>query len=392
MRDPGETLRALAPHHAALGITRVGLLTGLDRLAVPVAAAYRPNSRTLSVHQGKGLDDTTALVSAVMEAAEAAIAERPSTGAFPASPRAAAPDGVDRIDLARCTRVRFRDVPREGTLPHLWGFDLVSRRPLAVPEALVRLDHVGLDPADPFDRSSDGLAAGNNLAEAVLQGLHELVERDAAALFQAMTPVRTAARRRSPEAIGDAGVASVMTRLATAGYGVAFYDITSDLGVPCAAALVGRIDEDRRPDGLRAGLCAGYGCHRTVAGAAARALTEACQGHVTAVAGARDDIGDEWYRPPDGTDPTLRDLVAPPLPDGAPPLDLPAGSLRDRIADLVARLVARGIRQAVVVPLGGAEHGIAVVRMIVPGLETGLAGRARQPGARLLRTLLENAS
>ena len=59
------------------GITRVGDLTGLDTIGIPVWFASRPNSRGLSVSQGKGLDETQARLSAIMEAVEGAVAENP---------------------------------------------------------------------------------------------------------------------------------------------------------------------------------------------------------------------------------------------------------------------------------------------------------------------------
>src|SRR5207244_2263012 len=60
---------------ARMGITRVGNITGLDRIGIPVAVAVRPNSRSVSVSQGKGLDLPQAMASAVMEAAEGFHAE-----------------------------------------------------------------------------------------------------------------------------------------------------------------------------------------------------------------------------------------------------------------------------------------------------------------------------
>ena len=43
---PGQTLSRIRPLFPALGITRVGLLTGLDTIGIPVAFATRPNSHT----------------------------------------------------------------------------------------------------------------------------------------------------------------------------------------------------------------------------------------------------------------------------------------------------------------------------------------------------------
>ena len=52
--DPASTLSRVMPFAARMGITRVAVLTGLDVIGIPVVAAYRPNSRSIAVHQGKG--------------------------------------------------------------------------------------------------------------------------------------------------------------------------------------------------------------------------------------------------------------------------------------------------------------------------------------------------
>src|ERR1700712_2656075 len=72
-----RTVERLRPHLAALGITRLARQTGLDRIGVPCFSAIRPAGLTLSVSQGKGHDDDAAMASALMEAAEYAIAEQP---------------------------------------------------------------------------------------------------------------------------------------------------------------------------------------------------------------------------------------------------------------------------------------------------------------------------
>jgi ribosomal protein S12 methylthiotransferase accessory factor len=74
---PETTWERIRPHLPGLGVTRVGEITGLDRIGIPVWFAVRPNARTLSVSQGKGLSDAAARASAVMEAVELAHAEEP---------------------------------------------------------------------------------------------------------------------------------------------------------------------------------------------------------------------------------------------------------------------------------------------------------------------------
>src|SRR5580700_6499547 len=72
---PEETLARVRPHVGRMGITRLGNITGLDRIGIPVAIAVRPNSRSVSVSQGKGLELPQAMASALMEACEGFHAE-----------------------------------------------------------------------------------------------------------------------------------------------------------------------------------------------------------------------------------------------------------------------------------------------------------------------------
>ena len=73
--DPAVTLARVMPLAPRMGITRVAVLTGLDTIGIPVAAAIRPNSRSIAQHQGKGATLDAAKASAVMEAAETWHAE-----------------------------------------------------------------------------------------------------------------------------------------------------------------------------------------------------------------------------------------------------------------------------------------------------------------------------
>src|SRR5437879_1103477 len=84
--DPTTTLSRVMPHASRMGITRIAVLTGLDVIGIPVAAAYRPNSRSISVHQGKGSTLAAAKASAVMEAAESFHAENLQLSLLLASP------------------------------------------------------------------------------------------------------------------------------------------------------------------------------------------------------------------------------------------------------------------------------------------------------------------
>jgi len=71
-----QTFADLKPLFRAAGITRVADVTGLDALGIPTVMVARPNSRAISVAQGKGLDIWAARTSGIMEAFEGFHAER----------------------------------------------------------------------------------------------------------------------------------------------------------------------------------------------------------------------------------------------------------------------------------------------------------------------------
>ena len=127
----------LRPSFLALGITRLGRLTGLDCIGIPVWMAARPNAANLSVSQGKGLDDDQAAVSAIVEAAELALAERPHPAAIVASRASIVRSGARTIDFRRYQR-RGLPLP-ENSRDVRWveGYDIVSDVPVYVPEELV---------------------------------------------------------------------------------------------------------------------------------------------------------------------------------------------------------------------------------------------------------------
>ena len=82
-RRSGATLARVLPMAPRMGITRFAVLTGLDVLGIPVVAATRPNSRSIAVHQGKGVTLAAAKASAVMEAVETFHAETMIAAAAP---------------------------------------------------------------------------------------------------------------------------------------------------------------------------------------------------------------------------------------------------------------------------------------------------------------------
>src|SRR5690606_17586632 len=110
---------------AEFGITRVGDLTGLDRVGIPVWFAARPNSRGLSVSQGNGMTHEQARISAVMEGIEGAIAEQTAPLIERnASIREMRQSGQRIVPLSRMQRCRGRQIDEERTRSWVRGMSL----------------------------------------------------------------------------------------------------------------------------------------------------------------------------------------------------------------------------------------------------------------------------
>jgi ribosomal protein S12 methylthiotransferase accessory factor len=249
----------------------------------------------------------------------------------------------------------------------------------------------GVDP--PWRRTSNGLASGNCLAEAIAHGLAEVIERDAMTL-QALacdyagTPhllARLADAHRAPDppphpppgfetAVPPAypfvdlcslpgPLAAAVERITAAGVRVDLRAMGSDVAVP---AFLAPVDE---PAGAgRAQTHVGYGCHPDAAVAARRAVTEAAQGRAGYIGGGREDLRVAAIREraePDGGWFSGRvDRVA---FDAFPSQSAP--DVVDDIRLMLDALRAAGLDEVVVVDLSHPDVPLPVVKVLVPGAE-----------------------
>jgi ribosomal protein S12 methylthiotransferase accessory factor len=214
---------------------------------------------------------------------------------------------------------------------------------------------------------SNGLAGGNCIEEAILQGFLELVERDAVTLWWYN-------RARRPAVALDSFDHPWIERLQDyyrgIGRSVWALDLTTDLGIPCFAAL------SHTENAARQDIIFGFGCHLDARIALLRALTELNQMLPTVL------------RPPEERRrqllPEFRDAID--WWDNATledhPYLLPAGAgsstrqswatpestdLRDDVQECVARATAAGC-DVLVHDLTRPDIDFAVARVIVPGL------------------------
>lgn len=395
--DPVETVTRLKRVAPNLGITRLANVTGLDVVGVPVWVAIRPNSRGLATSQGKGLTHAAAQASALMESIESWHAENIEQPIRVESPWALR----RRVPIIQYDRLsRYEDGPPRADQPMPWieGYDLLQERPCWVPLEAVSTNYVGSAQqrsAMTFLQSSNGLAGGNEMLEAMTHALNELIERDS--IHRAEDAMRRfePTRRVQLETIDAPDCRTVLDKLEAAGVAVAVFDLSCDLGIPVYGCSIVDADDTVRWRPLPP--FNGYGCHLSPSIALLRALTEAVQSRLTYISGTRDDISLAQYRS-GGNPEALRSFReawarAPAQLDFRDRANLATPSFHGDIRYMLDILRTAGIENAVAVDLRKPGIGVNVVRLVVAGLAGTLShGRAiRAPERNLLAATAEQS-
>lgn len=384
----------LQPLLGALGITRIANITGLDCIGIPVVVVCRPNSRALAVAQGKGCTLLAAQVSGLMESIEFYHAENVSRPLL----------------LGSWSQLRFthtlldpEQLPKSAVgryhadLKIHWveGIDLIQERSCWVPYELVHSDFTLPLPVDSgcFPMTSNGLASGNRLCEAVVHGAAEVIERDADTLFRLEDAERRAKRRIRLESIDSESCFALIDRFDRANVAVAVWNMTTDVGVPCFRVVI----MDRELNPLRPLVPnVGMGCHPSRDIALSRALTEAAQSRLTVISGSRDDLPRERFEHANDLKrlEQLRDSAMPGEATGSF-RDVPTYESESFEEDLIwlrARLVDVGVEHMVSIDLTKPEFDIPVARVLIPGLEAMKDVPGWTPGIRAKRCLKRSAS
>jgi len=368
--SPDDTLAEIASKAPQIGITRLGNVTGLDRIGIPVTVAIRPNSRSVSVSQGKGLGLSQALASALMEAIELFHAEEPAGRVVEASfSKLSAHDRAVRPGLLSTGET---SLPDKNNMRWLEGYDLLARETCLVPWDVVHTDYTLRTRHNieqyRFLSGSNGLASGNHLVEAVSSAICELVERDAVAVWHARNIRERADCHLDAESIDDGDCRALLELYEAAQIRPRIWDVTSDIGIP---AFLCDIPAGANDNGLR--RFRGSGCHPNRGVALARALTEAAQIRLTYIAGIRDDLPTSDYTEAaeQKLGAALLDAISQ-VSKGRLFCDIPSHNTEDVAIDLrweLERLRAIGIQQITAVNLTRPEFGIPVVKVVIPGLE-----------------------
>ena len=387
--SPEETLKRITPYLKDMGITRLANVTGLDQIGIPVYLAFRPNSRSLSISQGKGISPAHAKVSALMETIESHHGETIEIERILASINQVERGQYSLCDYNGLVRYKGKDLNHHKAIEWILGQDLISNTERLVPYLSVHVDmRAGsLKQDDVFLQSSNGLASGNTTDEAIAHAMCELIERDAyACWFLSNTQHQTKINLRT---INADSCNALIQKFYTADTHVGIWDMTSDTGIPC---FIARIIPKDPPDLCPIRPASGFGCHPNKELALTRALTEAAQSRLTFIAGARDDIHTSNYDhfiSSDEYNKWHRSIVEQPaFTDYTDILSFEIKHPDDIGTILKKRLLHIGIEEIITVDLTKKHYGIPVVKVLIPHLEGG-AGYSVMNGGRRANKILE---
>jgi len=366
---PDETLARVVPHLADMGITRVANVTGLDRIGIPVTNVIRPNARSLSVSQGKGITLEAAKASGIMEAIEGYHAENVHLPTKTLNYDDLT-DRHDVIDIDGLARLAGTEFDRRRPSPWIEAINLLDGVPIWLPFELVHTNYTlpAVPTAGCFVASTNGLASGNRKVEAIAHGIAEVVERDATTLWFQRPHREKWETRIDLDSVNDPLCRSLIDRLLDSDFDIGAWNVTSDVGVASAFCLIA---DTRFPNGHSG---AGAGTHPTKEVALLRALTEAVQVRTNYITGARDDLAWHEYSQAGIADKQTfaRSLLDGPMEYAIDFDSIPSqtfGDMQEDVDWMLDRLRAIGVHQVACVDLTRSEFQIDVVRIVIPGLE-----------------------
>lgn len=374
-----QTERMLESVVRKLPVTRVANLTPLDRLGLPAYSAVTPLAKDLTTHMGKGPDEQSARVSALMEAVERVSAESMPVSKIQRGSRHELNNRGDRQAL----EPRLFDLPANHSYDADAVYSWIPCHDLCSDERrLMPADLVISPPTEGMLSHADtnGLASGNTVLEAINHAICEVIERDAISQlefsccygddehYQQFRNIDLASLPRTALRLCD--------RIREFGLGISVHDITSDVAVPSIRAIV--VDPIFPSlNGGRTLISPGYGTNPNAELAVLRAITEAVQSRIGYIQGARDSFN----LLPAVTGASQRGLLRSISPSTTVPFsalpNIDNGQLMDDLNYLIGQLARAGFRQVLAADLTRDDIGIPVVRVRVSGLSGFVANRNR---------------
>ena len=214
---------------------------------------------------GKGASGGQALASACMEFIERLAAKmRPEDALVEASYAEVKAEARDPRLFCLSSEGPFDPGRR---IDWIWGYSLTRSQPVLVPANLVFFPYkTGRDEKSIAWTDSNGLASGNNIEEAILHAVLEVVERDAVVIAE-YNRLPAAEIRRDAR---PAGFSPLLEDLEAKGFSCSFAAVPTDIPILVVSAFLRKMNDPEN--------CAvAFGCHLDPSLAISRALTEAVQ-------------------------------------------------------------------------------------------------------------------
>ena len=384
--SPGESLKAARVAAKICGISRLASVTGLDHIGLPVWMAIRPLGRSLSVSQGKGLTDTLAQVSALMEAIELFHAESFLPAGIERSIKLTARD-PNFADVEALPIHTNRDLNFESPIRWLETRSIITGKTKWIPKELIDLDTTRISDGF-FVPSSNGLASGNSRTEALLHGLSEILERDQVShwlVVENLSPGLSCRRLNLSSGLPES-IERAISMIRQAGLAVAVWYAAVTMEVPCFVCAIA----DTSGNTLYPQHAAGYGCHISKEIALLRAITEAAQSRLTFISGTRDDLFVRIYENDVRVDAPSNRVWLQSIQSSGEDIsynDLPDFShfitFSEAVEYIASCMLDDGITDVLALDLTNDTIGVPVIHVVAPHAEFDVGSAIAEPGLRL---------
>lgn len=360
--DTQETVEKILARRREFGITRLGAVTGLDRIGIPVVQVTRPTSRSVAVSQGKGLTYAQAAISGLMESLEGWASER-----IPVNRIWKAELGLMNADGIWSHLLAAEEASEHASLSWIEGWDMMSGTVRPVPLALVDTDYVVPSPHPHWlERNTTGLAAGTSMQAAITHACLEILERNAHSLAM-RTPHFFDRFQIDVSTIRTGKAGDIIERLADRGFATGVWTMPSDHGLP---AYWCHVMEGADAAPLAPLPASGIACDVSHDKALGKALLEACQSRLGAISAAREDVIGSFYAPANSgelaiwrTGLSRSGRAYPATGQGRPD--------ENALKTALNGMIAAGARAVIAVVLSSEESiPLHVVRIVAPPLET----------------------
>lgn len=366
---PSKTIENNENKTKIAGITRITEITHLDRIGIPVFSAIRPTAQDggISIYGGKGITQEHAKASAMMEGFERYSAEKqPSDKIITASLSEINDKHINPISL---------NLPKDFSKDKIdlinleWNIskDLISGDEYYIPSNAIYHPYVPSNNVQGlFKGNTNGLASGNNLEEAILHGIFEVIERDAWSIFEL---THKNSKQIDIESIDNENINYILNKYRENKINIKLMNLTADIDVPTIAASAD--DTVLKDAGL---LSLGIGTHLNPEIAILRALTEVAQSRATQIQGAREDTVradfarkagyermkriNSYYFEDEDYKMSFNDID-----------DKSTNSINRDIEIVKEELIKNGLDKILYVDLTRPELGVSVVRVVIPTME-----------------------